>query len=124
MSGEAGGDRLWIPSWDGDPSKWIEYRQELRLYQLGKNMEVSYCIASRLVGRLRGAARRVGLAMETDDLFPPLIVASDASDQAVRVARGERNNKGIAALVAKLEKELGQQKPQRKGERLDTCFNS
>ena len=40
--GGGGGDRLWIPSWDGDPSKWLDYKQELRLYELGENLEVPY----------------------------------------------------------------------------------
>ena len=103
MTDNAGGDRLWIPSWNGDPSTWIDYRQEVRLYQLGENLEVSYSIASRLVGRLRGAARRVGLVMDAADLFPDL-PADIAGDQALRDARAERNRKGIATLLARLEK--------------------
>ena len=43
-------ERMSLPQWDGDPSGWRDYQHE-----------VNWSVAARLVGGLRGAARRVGL---------------------------------------------------------------
>ena len=54
-----------LPQWDGDPSGWRDY-----LYKTGENLEVNWSVEARLVGGLREAARRVGLAMTDQELFP------------------------------------------------------
>ena len=101
-----------LPQWDGDPSGWRDYQQEVRLYKTGENLEVNWSVAARLVGGLRGAARRVGLAMTDQELLP---TARNITDNLERKA--DRNRRGIEALMARLEAELGQQRPQKKGER-------
>ena len=59
-----------LPQSDGDPSGWRDYQQEVRLYKTGENLEVNWSVAARLVGGLKGAARRVGLAMTDQELLP------------------------------------------------------
>ena len=59
-----------LPQWDGDPSGWRDYQQEVSLHKTGENLEDNWSVAVRLVGRLRGAARRVGLAMTDQELLP------------------------------------------------------
>ena len=71
----------------------------------------------RLVGGLRGAARRVGLAMTDQELLP---TARNITDNLERKA--DRNRRGIEALMTRLEAELGQQRPQKKGESLEMFF--
>ena len=52
-------ERMSLPQWDGDPSGWRDCQQEVRLHKTGENLEVNWSVAARLVGGLRGAARRV-----------------------------------------------------------------
>ena len=100
-------ERMSLPRWDGDPSGWRDY-----LYKTGENLEVNWSVTARLVGGLRGAARRVGLAMTDQELLP---TARNITDNWER---------GIETLLAKLEAELGQQRPQKKGESLEMFFVS
>ena len=58
------------PSWDGNPERWQTYKDEVRIWTLGTNLDVGYCVAARLVSALRGSARRVGLAMADNVLAP------------------------------------------------------
>ena len=63
-------ERMYLLQWDGDPSGWRDYQQEVRLCKTGENLEVIWSVAARLVGGLKGAARRVGLAMTDQELLP------------------------------------------------------
>ena len=38
-----------IPSWNGDPAKWREFKQEVKLWKLSENLEVNQSLASKLV---------------------------------------------------------------------------
>ena len=89
------------------------------LYKTGENLEVNWSVAARLVGGLRGAARRVGLAMTDQELLP---TARNITDNLERKA--DRKRRGIEALMTRLEAELGQQRPQKKGESLEMFFAS
>ena len=109
-------ERMYLPQWDGYPSGWRNY-QEVRLYKTGENLEVSWSVAARLVGGLKGAARRVGLAMTDQELLP---TARNIPDDGERKA--DRNRRGVEALMARLETELGKQPPQKKGESLEMFF--
>ena len=101
----------------------VTYQQEVRLYKTGENLEVNSSVAARLVGGLigglRGAARRVGLAMTDHELLP---TAWNITDNLERKA--DRNRRGIEALMTRLEAELGQHRPQKKGESLEMFFVS
>ena len=103
-----------LPQWDGDPSGCRDYQQEVRLYETGENLEINWSVAARLIGGLRGTARRVGLAMTDQELLP---TARNITDNLERKA--DRNHRGIEALMTRLEAEFGQQRPQKKGESLE-----
>ena len=63
-------DKPRIPRWNGDPSRFQHWKDEVRIYKLGENLNVNRSVAARLVGGLSGPARKVGLSMSDDDLFP------------------------------------------------------
>ena len=48
-------ERMSLPQWDGDPSGWRDYQQEVRLYKTGENLEVDWSVAARLVGAQRSS---------------------------------------------------------------------
>ena len=91
-------ERMCLPQCDDDPSGWRDYQQEARLYKTSENLEVNWSVAARLVGGLRGAARRVGLAMADQELLP---TARNIPDSGERKA--DRNRRGIEALMTRLE---------------------
>ncbi len=59
-----------IPKWDGAPQGWRRYRGDVEIWALGTNLEVNYCVAARLVSRLKGASQRVGLRIPREQLQP------------------------------------------------------
>ena len=38
-------ERMSVPQWDGDPSGWRDYQQEVRLIKTGENLEVNWSVA-------------------------------------------------------------------------------
>ena len=87
------------PSWDGNPERWQTYKDEVRIWTLGTNLDVGYCVAARLVSALRGSARRVGLSMADNDLEPDQ--GAEASEGVP--ARPKNLKKGIQNLMARLQ---------------------
>ncbi|CAE8585764.1 unnamed protein product [Polarella glacialis] len=59
-----------IPGWDGVPTTWQAYVDDVRIWLLGERLDVPYSIAARLVARLAGAAKRVGNSMTAVELMP------------------------------------------------------
>ena len=58
MAVEAGsGDHRHIPTWNGNATKWESFRDEIRVWRLGENMNVKYRLAAILVSGLSGPAR-------------------------------------------------------------------
>ena len=109
MSGghnSGGGDFSFVPSWNGNPAEWITYRDEVRIWKLGCDWTVKYCIAARLVQRLSGSARRAALELPDGDLK-----GTEANPQ-----------KGVDAVLAKLAQTLGGETEVRKGESLKQFF--
>ena len=49
-----------MPSWNGNPETWQQYKEDVRIWTLGTKLDVEYSLAARLVSNLRGAARRLG----------------------------------------------------------------
>ena len=96
-----------IPQWDCDPSGWRDYQQEVRLSKTGENLKVHWSVAARLVGGLKGAARRVGLAMTDQEQLPTVRNIPDNGER-----KADRKRRGTEAVMARLETELGQQRPQ------------
>ena len=104
-------ERMHLPQRDGGPSGWRDYQQEVRLYKTAENLEVNWSVAVRLVGGLKGAARRVGLVMTDQELLP---TARNIPDNGERKA--VRSRRSIEALTVRLETKLGQQRPQKNTE--------
>ena len=52
--------RNFVPQWDGNPTSWRRYKDEVRVWLLAERTDnISYSLAARLIQRLTGAARRV-----------------------------------------------------------------
>ena len=72
MAAEAGsGDRRHIPTWNGNAAKWESFRDEIRVWRLGENLNVKCSLAARLVSGLSGPARMTCMIMDADQLHPP-----------------------------------------------------
>ena len=71
MAGTSERDREHVPSWAGNPETWQAYKDEVRIWLLGSKLDVEYSLAARLVAKLRGPARRIGLSMTDAELNPP-----------------------------------------------------
>ena len=93
-------ERMCLPQWDGDPSGWRDYQQEVRLHKTGENLEVNWSVAARLEDS-EEQQRRVGLAMTDQELLP---TARNITDNWERLA--DRNRRGIEALMAGLKQSL------------------
>ena len=53
LAADAGsGDRRHIPTWNGNVAKWESFRDEIRVWRLGKNLNVKYSLTARLVSGL------------------------------------------------------------------------
>ena len=99
-----------IPVWDGAPRGWRRYRDDVEIWALGTNLEVNYCVAARLVSRLKGAARRVGLRMPRDQLQPGAAVHEILDDDGVTVIQEAAladSMRGISNVLTALESALG-----------------
>ena len=69
MAAEAGsGDR--VPTWNGNAAEWESFRDEIRVWRLGENLNVKYSLAARLVSGLSGPARMTCMTMDADQLHP------------------------------------------------------
>ena len=68
MDGDGDSGRRHIPRWDGHPATWKQYEQEVRIWRMGENLDVKYCIAARLIQNLSGAARRAALQLKDEQL--------------------------------------------------------
>ena len=77
---------------------------------------MGWSLAAPLLGGLRGAARRVGIATDTELHLPPRATIADFQER-----KADRTLRGIEALWAELGAELGQQRPQ-KSESLEMFF--
>ena len=98
----------------------------MEIWALGTNLEVNYCVAARLVSRLRGAARRVGLRLPRDQLQPLPAVAAQYDDdgEVIEEARAADNMRGINNVLTALEAALGGQYAARRGETMGDFFKS
>ena len=95
-----------IPGWDGNPSSWETYKQEVRIWKLGTDFSVKYSPAARLLAKLTGSARRVAYAIKDEDLK----------------GTEERPHKGVEAIMTLLEQNLSGEKEVRKGESMEDFF--
>ena len=77
-----------IPVLDGAPQGWRRYRDDLEIWAPGTKLEVNYCVAARVVSRLKGSARRVGLRIPREQL-QPLPASPAVYDDGGEVAQSE-----------------------------------
>ena len=62
------GDRVFVPSWDGNPHGWRRYRDEVRIWRLSERTTgIDYSLAARLVQHLSGAARRAAMTLSDEE---------------------------------------------------------
>ncbi|CAK0899794.1 unnamed protein product, partial [Prorocentrum cordatum] len=115
-----------IPVWDGAPQGWRRYRDDVEIWALGTNLEVNYRVAARLVSRLRGAARHVGLRIPRDQLQPLPAVAEVRDDDGniVEEAQPADDMRGINNVLGALEAALGGKYVTRRGETMADFFRS
>ena len=130
-------DKPRIPRWNGDPSRFQHWKDEVRIYKLGENLNVNRSVAARLVGGLSGPARKVGLSMTDGDLFPYATVypapATPAAGQPAgdvpvppdgpgKVDYTPVNRLGIENFVGRLQNKIVTQAPILKGGRMTKFF--
>ena len=85
-------NREQVPSWSGNPETWQAYKDEVRIWLLGSKLDVEYSLAARLVTKLKGPARRLGLSMTDEELNPP------------RAAENPDLRAGVNNLLTRLER--------------------
>ena len=108
-------ERMSLPQWDGDPSGWCDYQQEVRCTRQAKTLKST----GQLQRDWLKASKEQHDEMTDQELLP---TARNITDNLERKA--DRNRRGIEALMTRLEAELGQQRPQKKGESLEMFFVS
>ena len=126
-------DKPRIPRWNGDPSRFQHWKDEVPIYNLGENLFVNRSAAARLFGGLSGPARKVGLSMSDEDLFPYASVYPPPAPPATGQAAGDvpvppdgpgkidytvANRLGIESLVTRLQNKIVTQAPILKGEHM------
>eukprot|EP00959_Pyramimonas_sp_CCMP1952_P230971 4828503-Pyramimonas_sp.AAC.1 len=60
------GADAYVPHWDGNPASWHTYKDEVRIWTLGLNLDVPYSLAARMIRKLKGAARRKALTLTNE----------------------------------------------------------
>ena len=94
----------------------MRFRDEVRIWIFAEDMDVKHCVAARLISNLHGSARRATIGMNEKELLP-----TKGADGAPLDKAGA-NKLGVRNVMEKLEADLGQQKPERKGETLHEFF--
>ena len=98
MAAEAGsGDRRHIPTWNGNAAKWESFRDEIRVWRLGENLNVKYSLAAKLVSGLSGPARMTCMTIDADQLHPP------PGDGPVAAADERRNIASLDNVMSVLQ---------------------
>ena len=94
----------------------MRFRDEVRIWILAEDMDVKHCVATRLISNLHASARRATIGMDEKELLPTKGADGAPLDKAGANKLGVRND------MEKLEADLGQQKPERKGDTLHEFF--
>ena len=106
-----------LPQWDGDPSGWRDYQQEVRLHTTSENLEINWSLQRDWLADSKEQHGEYGLAMADQELLPTTRNIPDNGER-----KGDRNRRSIEALMTRLKTELGQQRPQKKGKSLEIFF--
>ena len=121
MTDNGDNSRAHIPRWDGNPATYPRFKEAVKIWKLGENLEVSYSVAARLVSSLSGSARRSVINLSETELFPEL---ERHEDELLLEWRGRRNKNGIETVMLKLSTLLGAGEVVRKAQSLDDFFSS
>ena len=98
-------------------AKWESFRDEIRVWRLGENLNVKYSFAARLVSGLSGQARMTCMTMDADQLHPP------SGNGPVATADDRRNIAGLDNVMSVLQMSpLVKKLPARKNELLHAIF--
>ena len=76
--------RKYVPSWDGNPTTYRQYKEAVRIWLLGEKLDVEYSLAARLVQNLAGAARTTGNALSDEQLMPDQRTMADGEETATQ----------------------------------------
>ena len=118
--------RAYVPLWNGDPTAWKGYEDEVRVWLLAEKTDVTYSLAARLIQRLGGAARRTALAMTEQELEAdpavPEIYGEDYNILQDRVPGSPRA--GVERLPQKLETALTSELAVRQGATMYEFFGT
>ena len=93
-----------ISTWDGNFSTRASFSNEVKLWRLSENLEVNYSLASGLIRKLSGSARRAAANLDEALLHPVYVEALGigetlASEPAPKAWRKKR---GVEKVMAKL----------------------
>ena len=122
--------RKHIPSWDGNPVRWLQFKDEVRIWKLGENLDVTFSLAARLVGNLRGAARRVTISMPDAELAPEHGSAritrrdADGNEEVIHEEVVQNLAQGIDNVMEKLRTQLRPEPVVSKAESLAVFFKT
>jgi hypothetical protein len=124
--------RKGIPCWDGDPTKWAQYMEDMLIWFDGEDLDVSYNLTSRCIQNLSGSARRAALAIPKADLQPlrrARVVPQSSVDRdndlvlpEVQVQVEQDLARGINNLLRYLEQSLQPDPAVRKGQTMKEFF--
>ena len=109
--GGGGGAFQRIPAWDGTPSRWRRYKQDVELWLEGEDLDVRFSLAARMVTKLSGTARTQARLIPLEELRPvrgrmatPVLVGEDGTVEAEAVeGRPPDLRAGINILMIELE---------------------
>ena len=121
------GDRVFVPSWDGNPHGWRRYRDEVRIWLLSERTTgIDYSLVARLVQRLSGAACRAAMILSDDELMPdPGAVAQTDADGAVLVPAAPADPRaGVRREFKRLEDSLTPEITVRRGASMMDFFGT
>ena len=115
-----------IPTWDGAPQGWQKYVEQVRLWQLGENLDVKFSLAARLISRMSGSARRACINMPAADLMPVRGFAGVDDEAGGEIAESVLENlaAGIENVMKKLKENLHPEPLVSRGEALSAFFKS
>ena len=104
-----------MPTWDGNPSTWTSFSNEVKLWRLSENLEVNFSLASRLVRKLSGSDRRAVATLVETVLHPAYVVTGDrdATPATEFEKKAWRNKQGIENVMSKLLADLGQRRSEK-----------
>ena len=120
-----------IPAWDGNPTSWWKYKQDVELWLEGEDLEVKYSIAARMVQRLTGTARIRANLFKVESLRPqrpvatvPAVVVEGVETTPATPAVAANWRRGIDHLLSDLEKMPGIPKVVRTGNQRSWFYKS